>query len=438
LPIHYLLSLKAANPYTHLLHSSHEQLNRYHRVLGRLIYSLLILHIIFYNAYFLLAGKWFERFFAPVVFCGVVASLLLHAIAITAVAKLRDMSYRLFFITHLFGAFCIPILIMYHAKPARWYLVECIVIFATDLAVRKLVFTSHVAATLEAIPGTSLVKVSAPISSERHLDKFRATPGAHIYISLPRTGRKKSSAAPSGVFDFLYNPFSVCSVSEDGSTVNFVVRTRNGPMTKALSEFAIPDTPPSLQAANMIPLAIEGPYGSLRYKYTNLIRSGVSRVLLVAGGVGATFALPVYQAIQNDIPMARTQFIWAIRTAGDATWAVSPSLDASAKSLLDDANIQLFLTGDMGSSSNGEGDSSNGNGNVEMQPMTRGHKRSDRNRRRPDLVKIVDETFRLSANGTVAVIVCGPKAMMADVRAATRPWVMKGHRVWWHKESFGW
>lgn len=374
----------------------------------------------------------------------------MHAVAVTAMARLRDWSYRVFFVTHLLGAFGIPLLVFFHAKAARWYVGECVVYFAIDLALRKAAFTSVVAATLTAIPGTSLVKVSAPLSSERHLDRFRAAPGAHLYVSLPRIGRKTSSSATqTAIFDFLYNPFSICSVSDEGNTINFVIRTRNGPMTRTLTEYATSSpTPHHTQIPNEIPLAVEGPYGSLRYKYTDLIRSGASRVLLIAGGVGATFTLPIYHAIQTDMPAARTQLVWAIRAAGDATWAVAETTDASAKSVLEDPNIQLYLTGDTGSGSTANGEASSGTNSMEMQPMATSNsgrrqaasaaRSGDRNRKRPDLTKIIDEAFRLSAGGKVAIIVCGPKAMMADVRRATRPWVMKGHRLWWHKESFGW
>ncbi|RSL98452.1 hypothetical protein CEP52_010328 [Fusarium oligoseptatum] len=110
MPIQYLLALKALNPFAFILRSSHEHLNRYHRVLGRIIYFLLILHAIFYNIFFFESGIWVKRFFAPVVFAGVVGFAAFHALTGTAMARVREYSYRIFFVTHLVAAFFYPAL----------------------------------------------------------------------------------------------------------------------------------------------------------------------------------------------------------------------------------------------------------------------------------------------------------------------------------------
>ncbi|KAJ4126517.1 hypothetical protein NW765_002302 [Fusarium oxysporum] len=179
MPIQYLLALKALNPYAYLLHSSHEHLNRYHRVLGRIIYSLLILHAILYNIFFIESGIWFKRFFAPVVFAGVAGFTVLHVLNGTAMARVRQASYRLFFIVHLFGAFAIPPLIYYHAPSSRFYIAEAVGVFVLDLAARKIT-TITAPAVIEAIPGTSLVKVSAKLPAQR----LPSTPPAQDLTSI--------------------------------------------------------------------------------------------------------------------------------------------------------------------------------------------------------------------------------------------------------------
>ncbi len=52
-PIQYLLALKSLNPFAFVFQSSHEQVNRWHRVLGRLIYALLCMHAMLYLNYFI-------------------------------------------------------------------------------------------------------------------------------------------------------------------------------------------------------------------------------------------------------------------------------------------------------------------------------------------------------------------------------------------------
>lgn len=433
-PIQYLMALKSLNPFAWVFRSSHEEINRYHRVLGRIIYFLLMLHIIFYNVYFFVAGIWLRRFFAPIVFCGVVASVGMHGIATTSMAKAREYSYRLFFITHLLAAFLIPILIFFHAPSARLYVVETLVIFFLDLGVRR-VTTVNSPSTLETIPGTNLVKVSSSIPHHK-LRPFKTSPGSHIYLNIPPGSRTSATpASQSGVFEFLYNPFTVASVNEDQGSITFIARTRDGPMTAVLNQFAS-STPGPAAEARKISLAIEGPYGSMGKHFHDLLNWGAGRILLVAGGVGATFALPIYQAIQNESPTAKVQLIWAIRSAGDATWAVANG--ASGKSVVDDPHIQLFLTGDMGVAD--DADNAAG-GAVEMGALHRGGNGqflTNRNRRRPDIEKIVDDTFRQGLEESIAVLVCGPTEMSAEVKRRVRPWVMRGRKVWWHSESFGW
>ncbi|KAJ6790404.1 hypothetical protein PWT90_10465 [Aphanocladium album] len=440
LPIQYLLSLKGLNPFAWAFASSHEQVNRYHRILGRIIYCLILVHLVLYNVYFIIAGKWMSRFFAPVVFCGVIASLLFHAIAITAMKKIRDVAYRVFFITHLGGAFFAPTLLVFHAKSARWYVIECCLIFLFDIAVRKR-FSTVALATIDAIPGTTLVKVTAPLPPG-HLDAFRGAPGSHIYLSLPTEGRKETvPSSQSGLFDFSYNPYSVASISEGDEAIGFVVRTRNGAMSRVLTDYAAATPIAESPEEAKVRLSIEGPYGAMGHRYRELLTSGASRVLFVAGGVGATFVLPIFQAVQAEMPLARLQMIWAIRTAGDATWAVPDS--TAGKNVLSDERIQLFLTGDVAAEAEG---SSQGSSTVEMQPLPPRSsyggrarmRRATQNRRRPNFEKIVDEAFKLTAQGVLAVVVCGPKEMADDVRRCVRPWVMKGRRVWYHNESFGW
>ncbi|KAF4340458.1 ferric cupric reductase transmembrane component 2 [Fusarium beomiforme] len=429
MPIQYLLALKALNPYAYLLRSSHEHLNRYHRVLGRIIFSLLILHAILYNVFFIESGIWLKRFSAPVVFAGVVGFIVLHALNGTAMARVRQLSYRLFFIVHLFGAFVIPPLIYYHAPSSRFYIFEAIGVFVLDLAARKIT-TVTAPAVIEAIPGTSLVKVSTKLPASK-IAKYAARPGSHIYLNVPPASRPGIGqfSAPYLIFEFLYNPFTVASTNLQTGELSFVARIRNGPMTNRLHHLASATN--AGESAEKLELNIEGPYGVIGKTLNDLITSGTSRVLIVAGGVGATFAVPVYHAILAENSTANVQLVWAIRSAGDATWAASTP---TGKSFLDDDQLQLFLTGDMGVAN----DSDNAPG-VELINLSEQTTRPVvRNSKRPDLQKVVDDTFQKAQHDSVAILVCGPAEMTREIRKNVTPWVMKGRKVWWHNESFGW
>lgn len=416
MPMQYLLALKPLNPAAFAFASSHEQVNRYHRLLGRIVYFLFVLHMTFYVSYFLWGGILFKKLAEPVVFMGLIAGISFHSLAGTTLRAIRDFSYRLFFITHLLMAFGIPMMVFFHAEHARWYLtITPLLVFCADLVFRQ-VSTVTTSTSIEAIPGTSLVKITAPLPATK-LAAFRSVPGSHVYLKIPSESRPKH--IPSYLFEFLFNPFTVAAASEDSNAITLVARANSGPMTSALSSLA------ESRRTGGIPLCIEGPYGSMKHHLSSLLNSGSSHVLLIAGGVGATFITPLYAHLSETMPMARIQMAWAIRNAGDATWPVS----TTAKSLLEDSRLQVYLTG-LGPDSG----ASDGQDGVEMSDV----RRANRNRRRPDLKKLIDGAFGSTRESTVAVIVCGPPGMAKDVRAHVRPWVMKGRSVWYHSEVFAW
>ncbi|KAK1982237.1 ferric reductase like transmembrane component [Colletotrichum cereale] len=443
IPFQYLLALKRFSPIAKAFGTSHEELNKWHRVLSRVTLSLLVLHAMFYLNFFVAKGLVQKRLFAPIVFAGVVAFATMNMMTSTAAAAVRRYSYRVFFVAHLIGAFAIPPLVFFHATSARLFMAKAIVVFLIDLTVRRL-RTVTAPSKLENIPGTNLVKISASIPQD-NINAFVARPGSHIYLSVPSAARPSAGPASSKamLFEFLFNPFTVASVDEKNSNLTLVARQLDGPLTKHLGRFANAGTGPH---DGKVPLCIEGPYGAASLHFDRLVSPSVDRVLLVAGGVGATFTIPIYQAILQDNPNTKVDFVWSIRGAGDVTWAVAA--DKSTKSLLDDPNVHIYFTGDaLNSDATGPmaglPAETNPEGEMEMSTMSPGDPRrirltSEDHRKRPDLRKIVDDVFRQGAEERVAVLVCGPSAMGREVREYVGAWVMRGREVVWHNEGFGW
>lgn len=429
MPIQYLLSLKSTNVFAYVFRSSHEEVNRYHRVLGRLIYGLLFLHLAFYNYFFIAKGILAQKYSELVVIAGFVAAAGFHLLMATALPIVRAYSYRIFFITHLTVSMVVPFVLLFHAASARIYVIEAFLLFLLDLAVRK-----HTAmrtlSKVEAITGTNLFTIKAPIPATK-LEKFKARPGSHIYLNIP------TGSSPSPLFDMIYSPFTVAAVDGDANQITLVARKRNGPLTTHLASLAGSQQGQASEATTK--LDIEAPRGAAGKNFPDLLSPQIQRILLIAGGVGSSFIVPIYKAIIQENPTANVQFIWAIRTAGEATWPVSVS-QPGEKSILDDDRVQLFLTSDMSAGGDPEGD---GEG-VELRSLPQRDARRSRlasssgARRRPDLQKIVDDTFKHGLGEKVAVLVCGPSEMAREVRERVTPWVMKGRDVWWHDESFGW
>ncbi|KAK0725397.1 ferric reductase like transmembrane component [Lasiosphaeris hirsuta] len=451
-PIQYLLALKSLNPYAFVFRSSHEHINRYHRVLGRVITLLLVLHWAFYMNFFAQNGLLPRRMSDPVVRAGVVSFLSLNILNTTALRPMRKFSYRLFFIVHLVVAFVMPVLLSFHAKPARKFMAEALVVFIADLASRKFdTVTAH--ASLESIPGTSLVKITASVPHPK-INRFRTQPGSHIYLSIPAGVRRSANVASIShlLFEFLFNPFTVAAVDEENGDLTFVARHRSGPMTTALARLAggtkLPDAAPTTSSSTndpqeKIPIYIEGPYG-VAAGFPQFSGGDFDRVLLVAGGIGATFTVPLYRSIIRENPTARVQMVWAVRGAGDATWAVTGRDDSQEAGILNDENVHIFLTGDVAAPAANTGSTSgsrNGEEEVEMSSLQRDRRRNkftaQHNRKRPDLKKIVDDVFKHGSEERVAVLVCGPAGMARELRAHVGVWVGKGRTAWWHNEGFG-
>ncbi|KXX77293.1 Ferric/cupric reductase transmembrane component 2 [Madurella mycetomatis] len=436
-PLQYLLALKSLNPVVYLLRSSHEQINRWHRVLARVTTALLCLHVSFYLNFFVQRDR-LDRLGNPVVIAGIVAFLCLNLLLTTALRPVRRFSYRLFFIIHLTVGIMMPLMIIAHADSSKIFMVGALAVFFLDLASRKLdTVTGH--ATAESIPGTNLIKISASIPHSK-VNRFRGLPGSHIYLSIPAAARK--FASPTSIshllFEFLFNPFTVAAVDNENGDLTLVARHSGGPMTKALGRLAHAAKSNSRNGTdeNKIPLSIEGPYGSVT-SFPQLC-SDFDRVLLVAGGVGATFTIPIYRSIISENPGARIEMVWAIRDAGDATWAVTGK---EAQALLKDDSVHIFLTGRAAESEGASEGSGVGGNEVEMSAMYRDRRRnqhtSQHNRKRPDLKKIVDDLFKHGQEERVAVLVCGPNEMARELREHVGLWVRKGRSVWWHKEGFG-
>lgn len=422
-PIQYLLSLKYVNPVAYALRSSHEEVNRWHRVIGRIIYFLLILHGAFYINYYVQTGILMQKLTtSKVVILGVLALMGMTALTTTAISVIRTYSYRVFFITHLLVALALPPMIYFHVHHARVVMIQSLVVFLIDLGARKFT-TATTASTLELIPGTNLVKIVSKVP-EKFISRFADFPASHVYLSIPAVSR---SGSLKMLYEFMFNPFTVASVDESNQELTLVARQLKGPMSRAFADLA------NLSASgNKVPLSMEGPYGSSRYCLGTF---KADRVLLVAGGVGATYIMPLFQYISNETT-ARVDVIWALRSPGEATWA---TLNTD-KSILDDDRVQLFLTGNMFESSSDRGAPNSASSDVEMEQLPR-HERNrpaSRNSRRPDFQRIVDDFFRKGQEDRVAVIVCGSEGMARELRGHVGRWVKKGRDVWWHNENFSW
>jgi NAD(P)H-flavin reductase len=392
-----MLSMKSiGSPLAFVFQSSHEQLNPWHQISGRIIYFLLLNHAGWYLNYFIQAGILYQRLNDSVVIIGIIGFCLLTIVATTSLEAVRRWNYRVFFAPHLaIGLWLFPLL-FFHSRQLRLYVSEAIVLFIFNKIIQNL-DTIKSLAIITPVTNTKLLMIKVPIPASK-IPRFKAAPGQHAYLSIPPESRADRSS--QAIHDFVFNPFTVADVSS--TDITLVLCTRYGPMTKTLDTLATLSQPKSIK--------IEGPYRSSR-RFPNFVKE-YDRILVVAGGIGATFILPIYKNLRHQLETEskspnRLAFHWSMRSAAEASWAIDDPQKVA--SLEKDKNVRIYITK---SNADDEG------------PI-----KANGGRERPNLAKIVDEVFEAGKEEKVAVLVCGPPHMAGDLRVNVGRRVHSGREV---------
>ena len=336
---------------------------------------------------------------------------------------------------------------------------EAAAVYMLSVAHRYYFSLDHsVPAKITPIPNTSLVEISLPVPQD-----FTFLPGQHLYVKLPN-----SSPIPF----FPLNPFSIASIpitsQSDKQIVSLVVRRFSGPSSRLAEAVSSP-----------IPLTYSLPYGSSA-NFPNLL--SFDRVLLFAGGIGATFTLPIYMnllcqadSVANEPKLGdgqttalggnpkpnishRTQraqieserstimstapqnihHIWTVRSFADTAWAL-PLLSSTLPSHLQPNSYSFqaptFMVHVTSSSSPDPP-------KQQEESLSRLQLQIVPDAGRPDFERIVNRVFGEKSVESVAVLVCGPPQMEENIRQTVGGWVMgrkkKEVTVFWHAEGFGW
>lgn len=422
LPVHYMLIMKSRYaPLQVALGASHEQLNIWHQYSAKVFYTLILTHATLYINFFIQNGLFEKRMQELDVIFGVNSLLYLTILTSTSLALVRHWSYRVFFVLHLVIGIGLPILLFFHAHHMRIYVVEALTFFVIDVLLRKL-DTVTTYAVITPVPHTKLVQVKIPVPKDK-IHRYQSAPGQHVYINIP-AGSRPAGTSSLSIHELLYNPYTIAEVSDNDITL--VLRALSGPTSKALAALTnLPKAKP--------PLNIEGPLGCTQY-FPNLA-SKYDRILLVTGGVGATFALPIYKSLVAQLEAEssspeRVKLIWTMRSAAEAGWAT----DVNA-----DPNVEVFVTRSKGDDENHTQEPIPVDGSVELDELSPKEEEVVINgaRERPNLEKVVDEVFAKGQGERIAVLVCGPDGLARELRRHVGKWVAKGREVWFYDESFG-
>jgi predicted ferric reductase len=221
---------------------------------------------------------------------GIVAGLAMLIIMLTALA-LRSFQYEVFYITHIILFMLVIIAVGMH-RPEFQTKSIYIIIFSACIwfsdrllrGTRIFIYAVGNRATVYPLPqgGVRVVMRRTP---------WRAVPGTHIFLWIPKVRAIET------------HPFTIVSTNP----LEVVVSSQDG-FTRDLSSVA------SEHPGAVLRASCDGPYGGLP-SFANF-----EKVLLIAGGSGATFAIGVALNLIHKIPSDAAgpviHLLWAIRNNG--------------------------------------------------------------------------------------------------------------------------
>lgn len=401
LPLHYLLSIKSPkSPITWALGLTHERLNAYHRLFGRIIHAMLATHAILYLRFFAKKDLLAKRIKDSDVRLGIIAFWTVNFLGILSIPPIRAKVYHaVFYRSHVLLSALLLIVLWFHVPYTRIYVGQAAVLWVLNGVLRK---GASQPATVTCTPaGKDLVRVKAT-TTEKHLYPY--LPGVHIFLNQGGLGPR--------------TPFTVLSARglDKGQTeIELIAKNSGGPMTGTFGVAAA--------KGEKLELQLEGPYGEAQAYMPDFLRAGKSntrKYLVVAGGVGATYALPIYKAlVKTRGSTTGIKLLWVVKRAHDLEWAQDFLADKSLES-----GMQLAVTQkDTVEQSDGVKDL------LKRSKLTLG---------RPDLSAVVDEFLTAKPEEGVTVMVCGPSALTKSLRKAVGKHVLeRGIDVQWYEEQYG-
>ncbi|KAJ5143563.1 Riboflavin synthase-like beta-barrel [Penicillium bovifimosum] len=310
---------------------SYVELNWYHRWVARTLWLTTTIHMVFW---FRNWARWnyitYQLYNDPLTKRGFAAWVILTFIVITSFAPIRRLSYEVFVIQHLvtFVGFIvavwmhapeevkvwvwIPIGLVVFDRVARyaWSAYANLSIFHRNEE-RKGLWAHE--ATFTALPGNvTRVTVDNPGVGWK--------PGQHVFLTC------------HSIVPLQCHPFTIASIPED-KKMEFFIRAENGG-TRRFFRYASKSHSvlgnDKVDTASRRTIFIEGPYGSIRS-----LRQFDSAVLL-AGGMGATFVIPLLrdvvlawkmesgqQAATRTARLAATKrlrFVWVIKSRSQLSY----------------------------------------------------------------------------------------------------------------------
>ncbi|PPJ59490.1 hypothetical protein CBER1_02463 [Cercospora berteroae] len=333
LPMLYVLASKNLSPFRYISRASHEEVLPWHRVLGYTTYSLIGCHAVLYLNKYYQTGELMHAFSRLVPLLGIAGFFAMTLLTITTLGVVRRYSYRVFYGAHVFAIITTPVIVWFHVPHGRNFAVEALLILLAEMIARS-ASTVVSPASVTCITGTDLMKLVIEVPRET-LEYHAQHPALHSYITL----RDGSWRAQGWKYIFSWgpglpwNPFTIAAVDVGTSEITLIVRRREGPLTRKLA--SIP------QEARKTVVGIRGPYGSAAF-FPDFKPARFDRILLVAGGVGITFIMPIFKHIRALNPSVEVELVWSVRDFNELACLTADELRGLQQA---DQHTRIYVTG---------------------------------------------------------------------------------------------
>lgn len=304
LPLLIALSTKK-NIIAMLTCTSHERIIVFHRLVALAMLVTATLHMGYFLREWLYYDVWksqWQEMGISMLQWGFAAWGIMIFILVTSLPPIRARFYELWICVHIMSMIALIAMVYMHLDPPyKGWIYATIAIWGSDRVWRfasrvylniDLRRGSHQAqAIVEAMTG-NVTKVTVKNFSLRRFS------GQYAYLSLYSLGMNS-------------HPFTIVSLPDSPNLV-FMMKAKNG-LTHLLHKKASSQLPPFIGSYMC---SIEGPYGG---SHTAL--QAFDTVILIAGGIGATFMISLLNNIvRNPGCCRRARVIWAVKSASDLTW----------------------------------------------------------------------------------------------------------------------
>lgn len=433
---------------------SHERLQVFHRWISHAMYALALIHTFPFIIHHVWKGDMTMQWNTSVVYwTGVVALLAQTWLTFASISPLRNMAYEWFKLTHFLAAMVFMIFFFIHCDftLSSWdYFVATGVVFSlTWLHRQTRIWFEHgtgLAATVTML-SNGFVKVSVPVNMTWRV-------GQHYFVRFLSLGLHAGTVHP---FTACSLPFRQASGGAEESELVFYIQPRSG-MTARLAKYA------ELHASSNMRVMLDGPYGGVEMQKI----MECNRLLVIAGGSGAGWTLPLLIAFLRRLELAAPsspsmRLILATRDLATKSWLEGAIAETLASFQLDaklvDLRVEVFVTGNEEDTTEPKGTSQvfakhDDPEKTALQHRVETGSSSDSsstrrsiihdNTGRPDLRALVaSESEALDSHGLLGIFVCGPLSMQHDVSnaaASAQEGVVKQGKkeVYLHMEHFSW